>query len=72
VSDGIRALQQKGLGAFVVVGIFLLIFLSIKGVMFFVQWPVLIFAFMLYLLLQAIGIISIGAEMRQKEVIIVK
>jgi hypothetical protein len=72
VSDGIRALQQKGFGAFVVVGIFLLIFLSIKGVMFFVQWPVLIFAFMLYLLLQAIGIISIGAEMRQKEVIIVK
>ncbi len=72
VSDGIKTMQEKGLGALVVVGIFFLIFFGIKGVMFFAKWPVIIFCFMLYLLLQAVGLISIGAEMRQKEVIIVK
>ena len=71
-SDGIRALQERGLGAFVVIGIFLIIYFAIRSVMFFVKWPVLLFAYMLYLLLQAVGIISITSETRQKEIIIVK
>ena len=72
VSDGIRTLQERGLGAFVVIGIFLLIYFAIKSVMFFVKWPVLLFSFMLYLLLQAVGIVSLSSETRQKEIIIVK
>lgn len=72
VSDGIKTLQERGLGAFVVVGIFLLIYFAIKSLMFFVKWPVLLFSFMLYLLLQAVGIVSLSSETRQKEIIIVK
>jgi hypothetical protein len=64
--------QQQGYGFLVISGLILSIFLTIKGLMFFVKWPVLFLAFILYILLQAIGIISIGAEMRQKEVIVVK
>ena len=72
VSGGIKTLQERGLGAFVVIGIFLLIYFAIKGLMFFIKWPVLLFSFMLYLLLQAVGIVSLSSETRQKEIIIVK
>jgi hypothetical protein len=72
VTGLISAAQANGFGSLVVVGMFMLMYFALKGVMFFVKWPVLVVCFALYLLLQAVGVISIGAEMRQKEVIIVK
>lgn len=72
INDVINTLQQQGYGIVVVGSLFLIIFLSIKSIMFFVKWPVLFISFMIYLLLQAVGVISVGAEMRQKEVIVVK
>jgi hypothetical protein len=72
VTGLISTAQANGFGSLVVVGMFMLMYFAMKGVMFFVKWPVLVICFLMYLLLQAVGIISIGAEMRQKEVIIVK
>ncbi len=72
LSDLIKNAEAHGLGGVVVASIFAVLFFGIKSVMFILKWPVLVVAFLLYLLLQSIGIVTIGAEMRQKEVIVVK
>ncbi len=72
VTQGIEALEQRGLGVVVVGGIFLTLYFGIRGAMFFLRWPLLGIAMIMYLLLQATRIITIGAETRQKEVIVVK
>jgi len=72
VKEFLNRAEQQNYGYIVIIGIIISIFLFIKGVMFFVKWPVIFISFIIYILLQAIGIITIGAEMRQKEVIVVK
>lgn len=72
ITQGIDALEQRGLGVVVVGGIFLTLYFGIRGAMFFLRWPILGIAMVAYLLLQATRVITIGAETRQKEVIVVK
>ena len=72
LSETLQSLQEKGYGGLVLLTLFLIVYFGLKGLLFFMKWPVLIVAFLLYLLLQATGIISIAAEMRQKEVLVLK
>jgi hypothetical protein len=72
MSETLQGLQQKGYGGLVLVSLFFIVYFGLKGVLFFMKWPVLFVAFLLYLLLQAVGIISVASEMRQKEVLVLK
>ena len=54
----------------VVIG--LIIFFIIRGVMFFVKWPVAWISYLVYRLLLVIGVIYLGVEPRNKEIIMVK
>jgi len=72
VTTGLKELQNKGLGWLVIGSILVVIFFSIKGVLFLLKWPVLICVLLIYQLLKSINVVSVGVEMRQKEVIIVK
>lgn len=68
--QGINYLQAHGLGFLVVVAIVVLIFFSTKGVMFFIQWPLLVICLLIYYGLLAGGVITIETETRQKEVVV--
>lgn len=72
VLNGIKSLQERGLGAVLVLGILAFIFFTIKGAMFVIKWPLMVIVFLIYLLLQSVGVISIAAEMRQKELLSIK
>ena len=67
----IKKLEDGGLGSLVLAAMIAIIFFSIKGVMFFLRWPLLIAASVLYFLMLSVGIISIQTEQRQKEVAVI-
>lgn len=56
--------------ALAVIGV--LIFLTIKGVAFFIQWVIMLLGFLFYHALLMLNFFSIGFETREKEVIVMK
>lgn len=71
IQAGLKSMQDRGLGALAIGAILAIIFFAIKGVMFFIKWPLLLIAMFIYFMLLAIGAISIESEQRQKEVVVI-